>query len=242
MASQTSEKSAKSSAKTKHAHAHALQERRFVSEWNRPDWIVLAAAVVAGLLLGAGTYSAWIAESPKEYQNFLFLGGLAALGLFVFRISTGREVVFVGDAGVAVEQGGELTRLLWFEIESIRYQSSHLVLSGANTTLRLPSRCHTRAIRAILAEAARRLPQILDVPAKLVDELPKVVGEDPKPMPIEGLQVAGKRCQVTKQVLTFERDARLCPVCTTIYHRDHVPATCANCKQPLGNAAVALEG
>ncbi|MGE5788706.1 MAG: hypothetical protein ACM3ZE_29210 [Myxococcales bacterium] len=241
MASQSSEKSAKSETKTKHSRGHALLEKRFVSEWNRPDLGVLVAAVIAGLLLGAGCYSAWIAETPNEYQSFLLLGGIAVLGFFVFRISSGREVVFVGDAGVAVEQGGELTRLLWFEIESIRYQGSHLVLTGANTTLRLPSQCHTRAIRAILAETASRLPKILDVPAKLVDQLPKVVGEDPSPRPITSLQVAGKRCQVTNQVLTFERDARLCPVCTSIYHRDHVPAKCANCEQPLGSAAVAVE-
>lgn len=216
-------------------------ERRYVSEWNRPDWAALGSSVIAGLLLGAGTQASFFADPPKEYSNFLVLGGLASLGYFVFRITSGREVVYVGDAGVAVEQGGELTRLLWFEIESIRYQDAHLVLTGANTTLRLPSRCHARAIRAILAEAAERLPKILDVPNKLLDQLPVVGAEGPKPSPVASLQVAGKRCQVTNQVLTFERDARLCPVCTSLYHRDNVPKTCVNCKHPLGDDAVRVE-
>lgn len=218
-----------------------MLERRFDSEWSRPDWVALGSSIAAGLLLGAGTHSAWLAEQPKEYQNFLFLAGIAALGYFIFRITSGREVVYVGDAGVAVEQGGELTRLPWFEIESVRYDAPYLVLSGAHTTLRLPRHCHARAIRTTLAEVAERLPKILDVPAKLIEQIPEVKGEGPKPLRVESLQVAGKRCQVSNQVLTFERDARLCPVCTSIYHRDSVPKICVNCDQPLGSAAVALD-
>lgn len=240
MASQSAKSSAKLASKS-NPKAHHLLERRFDSEWSRPDWVALGSSIAAGLLLGAGTHSAWLADPPKVYQNFLFLAGIAALGYLIFRITSGREVVYVGDAGVAVEQGGELTRLLWFEIESVRYEAPDLVLSGANTTLRLPRHCHARAIRTILAEVAERLPKILDVPAKLIEQIPEVKGEGPKPLRVESLQVAGKRCQVSNQVLTFERDARLCPVCTSIYHRDSVPKICVNCDQPLGSSAVALD-
>lgn len=218
----------------------ALTETRFVSEWNRPDWSAMGASVISGLLLGAGTHAAWLADPPNEYANFLLLGGVAAGAFFAFRIGSGKSEVRVGDAGVAVHQGGEVTRLLWSEIQSIRYADAHLVLSGASTTLRVKSQSHTRAIRAILREAAERLPKILDVPAKLVDELPTVTGDNPSPEPVESLQIAGKRCLVTNQLLTFERDARLCPNCTSIYHREHVPEVCGVCERPLGDAAVKI--
>lgn len=219
-----------------------MSEIRFDAEWNRPDWLTLGASVAAGLLLGAGTYAIRWSDPPVDYGNFLVLGGLAAAGYFAFRMLTGKTVARVGDAGVAIEQGGELTRLLWCEIESVRYVEGDLVLVGAKTTLRLPSQCHTRAIRAVLAEAAQRLPQIVDVSSKLLKELPKVEGENPQPGAVESLQIAGKRCLVTKQVLTFERDARLCPNCTSVYHRDHVPETCVTCERPLGAAALTIEG
>jgi hypothetical protein len=238
---QSTEKSTKKSTDSQGAPAHRLLERRFVTEWNRPDWVVMGASVAGGLLLGAASYTTWVATSQAaDYRNFLYLGALAAAGLFVFRITSGKTVAFVGDAGVAIEQGEDRTRLLWSEIESIRYAAGHLVLTGATTTLRLPSQVHTRAIRAILAEAATRLPKILDVRAKLVDELPEVPGDGPKSEAVESLQIAGKRCVVTKQILTFERDARLCPVCTSVYHRDHVPAECVTCQRPLGDTAAAV--
>lgn len=239
MESSSSLDSAKKSASVQPAPS-ALSETRFVSEWNRPDWIVLGSSVAAGLLLGAATYSTWLADPPDDFRNFLFLGGIAAGALFAFRLGSGKAMVLVGDAGVAMDQGGEVTRLLWSEIQSIRYEAANLVLNGANTRLSVPSQSHTRAIRAILREAAERLPKILDVSSKLVDQLPEVTGDNPKPAPVTALQIAGKRCLATNQMLTFERDARLCPNCTSIYHRDHVPGTCSTCQRPLGDAALKL--
>ena len=242
MASQTSTSSGTNSPGNTAAKPSVLNETRFDTEWNRPDWFVLGSSVAAGLLLGAGTYAVRWAEPPVDYANFLLLLGLAATGYFAFRLTSGKTVARVGSAGVALEQGGELSRLLWSEIESIRYLDGALVVAGATTTLRLPSQCHTRAIRAVLAEAAQRVPKILDVSSKIVNALPTVVGGNSKPGPVESLQIAGKRCAVTKQVLTFERDSRLCPNCTSIYHRDHVPGTCIGCERPLGDAAIAIDG
>jgi hypothetical protein len=242
MESQSSTSSEESPHGTKSAKAPALTEIRFDAEWNRPDWVAVGASVVAGLLLGAGTYAIQWSEPPVDYGNFLLLGGVVAAGFFAFRLTSGKTVARVGDAGVALEQGGDLARLLWSEIQSVRYKDGHLVLVGVHTTLRLSSQCHTRAIRSVLAEAAKRLPKILDVPGKLLNELPAVTGGSPKPGPVESLQIAGKHCLVTQQLLTFERDARLCPNCTSIYHRDHVPALCVTCERELGDAAIKVDG
>jgi hypothetical protein len=240
MESQPPVKSAENSKNADIEKSAGLFERRFIAEWNRLDWVALGAAVVSGVLLGAGSYAAQAMDPPADYRNFLFLGGVVAAALFAFRISSGKSVVCVGDAGVAVEQRGENTRLLWSEVTSIRYEEQQLVLAGVNATLRLPSQRHARAIRAVLAEAARRLPRILDVSKKIVDSLPAVTGGGPKVEPVASLQIAGKRCLVTKEILTFERDARLCPNCTSVYHRDHVPSTCVTCERPLGDAALSV--
>jgi hypothetical protein len=219
----------------------ALLERRYLQEVNKPDYVAFVSLLGAGLCLGAATYGHYVMTPEAEYRSFLVLGSLVGLGLTLFRVTRNRSQVLVGDAGVAIEQNGELTRLLWWEIQSIRYRAEALVLVGANTSLHLSSRVHTRAIRAVLAEAAERLPNLLDVPAKLVDELPKL-NDAPQPQaePVHSLQIAGKRCVVSQQVITVERDARLCPNCASVYHREQLPKTCVTCHRELGKRAVCL--
>jgi len=217
-----------------------LLERRYSSEWNRPDWLALGPLFAGGLCLGAATFSHFLAKSPTEQETLLLLAFLAGASFFTYRLYASKRAVLVGDAGVGVEQGGELSRLLWWEINHIRYEADALVLSGANTTLRLPSRFHTRAIHAILKEAAERLPSILDVKSKLVDELPKLeTVQEPTPEPVHSLQLAGKRCVASKQVISVERDARVCPNCTSVYHRNNLPKVCLTCRCELASRAVA---
>ena len=222
-------------------HRPALLERRYVEEVNRIDYVAFGPLLIAGLCLGAGSYTHFVMEPPAEYQGFLILGGLVALGFSAFRWTGRGSQVLVGDAGVALERGGEVNRLLWWEIKSIRYESESLVLVGENTKLTLSSHLHVRAIRAVLKEAVERLPNILDVPAKLVDELPKLKEQiEPKAAPVQSLQVAGKRCAKSQQVITVERDARLCPNCASVYHYKQLPKVCVNCKGDLGKRAIAV--
>jgi hypothetical protein len=243
MSDSSSHSNAPVSAKTEPAQAKppALKERRYGRVYSRIDLPALLPLAAAGALAGAGTYAAVLTEPPSEYRGYLFLGSLVAAVFWLYRVVTTNNDVLVGDAGVAIEKAGEVQRLLWSEIQSIRYENQHLVLLGAHTTLRIPELFHTQAIRSILKEAAERLPKIIDVPAKLVDELPTLVAaKPPQPQAVHALQIAGKRCVVSKQVITVERDARLCRNCMTVYHRTKVPTICVTCDRELAGNTLTL--
>ena len=53
-----------------------------------------------------------------------------------------------------------------------------------------------------------------------------------------GDQVAGRRCAATDKIISFERDARLCPNCAQVYHKDNVPKECVTCGTEVAGRAV----
>lgn len=221
-------------------HPPGLLERAYPLSYSRPDWFAVVPLALAGLLLGTASYESLRSEPMTEYRSMMLFGAAVGLAVFVYRTVTTKKDVLVGDAGVGLRQSGDITRLLWWEIQSIRYSAGELILQGETTTLRLPSVCHASAIREILAQAAERLPSILDVKSKLVDELPAASkGGEPGFEPVSSLQIAGKRCAVSRAVIAIERDARVCPTCTSVYHRSHLPKRCVKCQCELGKKAVA---
>jgi hypothetical protein len=36
----------------------------------------------------------------------------------------------------------------------------------------------------------------------------------------------GKRCAESDVIISYEPDARVCPRCERVYHKDHVPKSC----------------
>jgi hypothetical protein len=218
-----------------------LLERRYERAYTKPDLVIYAAWLVASACAGAVTYSSFGAAEPSEYRNLLLGLGAAALAIALYRYLSTASTVLVGDAGVALERGGEVERLLWWEIASIRQEAGGLVLRGAHTNLRIDPTQYAQAARAILREARERLPAVLDISDKLVDGLPKPPSstQEPPAEPVRSLQIAGKRCAVSKDVISVERDARLCPKCATVYHRDRLPKACLTCHVELGSRAVA---
>ena len=53
------------------------------------------------------------------------------------------------------------------------------------------------------------------------------------------LQTTGRRCAKSRKVIRYERDARICSVCTQVYLKDNLPNECVTCGKPIeGNVAV----
>jgi hypothetical protein len=215
-----------------------LEERRLVAHGQQVNPLTLAAGGLGALLLGAGTYSRWLSQAPADWASMAL--GFGALGTVYFAWQINREgpAVRVGDAGVAIETGSEVQRLLWCDIDRIAIEGTDLVLSGTGPTLRVATTTHPLATAWILKEAAERLPAIIAVPPKFVDGLPKPGAKDGAVNQVASLQTTGRRCAKSRKVIKYERDARLCPVCTQVYLKDHVPATCVTCKQPLTGRTV----
>ena len=216
-----------------------LQERRLVATGQRMNPLTIAAGFVGAGALGAGTYSKWLNPNPDMPTGALLALGVAGAAYFAWQLSREGLAVRVGDAGVAIERGNEIERLLWCDLERIRVDDAHLVLSGTGPTLSVSTTSHPRAVSWILKEAAERVPKAIDVKPNFTDQLPKPEAADGIQGPILSLQTTGRRCAQSRKIIRYERDARLCCVCTQVYLKEELPKTCVTCGKPLeGNVAV----
>jgi hypothetical protein len=214
------------------------KERRFAAGGNYMAPWVAAVGLVGALVLGAGVFGLWIKDPPIAYASYLVaLGGLG-VGIALWFAQSSLTAIYVGDGGIALESGNELERLAWCDIESIRVIGGRLVArSGGRhagpAQLSFPVQAHKEATAWVLKEAAERIPDALDVSKDVLGELPSPASTQGVEQEIDDAQVAGRRCAASGKVIAFEGDARLCPRCGQVYHKDHVPSSCASCEEPL---------
>ncbi len=216
------------------------KERRFSPEQTYASGAVVAVGMLGALATGAGVWGQWISETPHAYAPFLFGGGAIALGASLWFGDAGAVPVRVGDAGIALERGTEVTRLAWCELDTIEVSGKQLVAKGKTGTFTIPLAAHPKAVAWILAEGTRRLPEVMNVKRSELTGLPEPKDLDGELVPLEGVQVAGKHCAATNKPISFERDARLCPNCAQVYLKDAVPKKCVTCERDLGANAVEL--
>jgi hypothetical protein len=213
------------------------RERRFAPQWTKRQTASLVAGGLGSALAGAGVWARWGSEPPHDFAIYLLAAGAVFFGVGTWFLGTG-DPIRVGDAGVATEKGSEIRRLAWCEIERISEQAGSLRIEGKQLTLEIPLGVHRLAAAWVLSEAARRVPDIMDVKPSVVERLPTPQPRDGEVMPVTGLQVAGWHCAVSGKAIAFERDARLCPNCGQVYHHTQVPPTCQTCHQELGERAI----
>ena len=194
--------------------------------------------MLGALVLGAGVYSQWLSDNPRAIAPYLFAVGAVGLGAALWFGDAGALPVRVGDAGIAIERGNELARLPWCDMERVSTERGELVAKGKELTLRIPIAAHRSAVAWILSEGTQRVPNVMDVKRQSLVGLPEPQDKDGELVPIEGLQSAGRQCAATGKPISFERDARLCPVCGQVYSKDEVPKKCLTCASDLGARAL----
>jgi hypothetical protein len=212
-------------------------EWRFEPEQMRTSLPAAIVGMVAALALGAGVFGQWIPDPPVTFAPYLLAAG--ALGVIgaLFIGNAGAAPIRVGDPGVAVERPSDTVRIPWCDMEHIRIERGTLTIEAPEHTLRIPLAVHRDAAARILAEAVVRAPDAMDVKGDVVESLPKPGDDATTKVPIELLQIAGRPCASSDKPIAFERDARLCPNCAQVYHKDHVPKTCVTCETELTNRA-----
>ena len=214
------------------------RERRFVPEQTHASVASVIVGMAGAGVLGAGVWAQWISEQDYSFAPYLVAVGAAALAAGMWFGDAGALPVRVGDAGVAIEKGSELTRLLWCDIETICLEKKHLLIRGRDLTLSIPVGAHPKATAWVLSEGIQRLPEIVDVRPSIVDSLPEPRKGDGELLVVEDHQVTGRRCAASDVLISYERDARICANCGQVYHKNHVPAACETCAEPLGSNAV----
>lgn len=208
-------------------------EWRFEPEQMRISLVVAIAGMVAAAALGAGVFGQWLHDPANSFAPFLLaIGALGLVGTLVVA-GAGAAPVRVGDPGVAMEKPSDTIRIPWCDMEHIRIERGTLSIEAGESSLRIPLALHQAAVARVLAEAVVRAPEAMDVKGEAVEGLPKPSDDDGTRVPIEMLQIAGRACAASDKAIAFERDARLCPNCAQVYHKDHVPKTCVTCESEL---------
>jgi hypothetical protein len=213
------------------------KERRFAPSQTQTSTIAAVAGMAGALALGAGVYAMWIREPRLDWAQYLIAAGALVLGGALWFSDSSADPLRVGDAGIAVEKGEEFERIAWCDLTRVSVENGQLVLDSEELTLKLPIAPHRTAIAWILKEGVMRVPDVMDVKTRDSEGLPDTAESDGEMVAVEGLQIAGKHCKASGKPITFEKDARLCPTCAEVYHRDAVPKKCATCGDDIAHRA-----
>ena len=203
-------------------------ERRYAAP-SSSNWITFLGGGASALAMGGGTYAQLFraAEAkPIPAGPWLLAGGALGLAAAIW-FGGPRDAIRVGDGGIAVERGTALQRMPWHAITSVSLNGDTLVAegkdeTGGSCTVRVSRMKNGDVAGRIIAEARDRIPKVVN----LGDETFAYDEQAGDLIQLEALHLAGKRCTMSNTTLAFETDARVCPKCTRVYHRAHVPAEC----------------
>jgi len=216
--------------------AGQMKERRFEAE---PGSRANFQALIGGLgvtALGAASYATWMHDTPMPIGPYLFGAGIVGVIMAALMGASDGMPIRVGDAGVAVEQGGsQPERIHWFEIDKISLEGGdRIVVEGAKKRIVAPLAHHAGAAGWILKEAMERIPKRVAVPPEQTPAILTGTDEHGKTLVVEKMQLAGRRCKASNTIVSFERDARACKRCGEVYEKKHVPPKCLTCEAPMG--------
>ncbi len=135
----------------------------------------------------------------------------------------------VGDAGYRYRKRHRVTaRLSWCDMERVSTERGELVARCRSSRSAFRSLQYRTAVVWILSEGTKRVPAAYGRNASLAS-LPEPKDNDEDFVVIEGLQIAGRHCAASGKPISFERDARLCPVCGQVYPKDETLKKCLTC-------------
>jgi hypothetical protein len=213
--------------------ARERREKRFLPRPTASPVLVYAAGALGALAMGAGAwaqYGSLLHEGgpePLKLAPYILAAGAFLVGIAIWFGSSGEPVLRVGDGGVAVEKGG-LRRVPWYGIDRIEFRDVAVRVigkddAGAAIQVVASLTAHGSAAAAIVNEARARVPAVVDVPQDVA--FPETFAGEERVL--EPPQVVGKHCATSGTVIAYEPDARVCPRCERVYHKAHVPPSCA---------------
>lgn len=209
------------------------KERRFsTSTTYIAPWIA-GVGMLGALVLGAGVFGLWIVDPAISWASYLVAAGGLGLGIALWFGQPSESAVAVGDAGIAVEDGRDVVRVPWCDMESLSIVGTSMVARGASATARFSLGANQKAAAWALKEAAERMPDVVDVEKAATEKLPKPSEDSGLVQDVEDAQVAGAHCAASDEPIKLEEEARLCPRCGQVYHESSVPDECVTCEAEL---------
>lgn len=226
-------KTAKSSKKKTGQSKARRRERRFSTSANFvPPWVALVG-MLGSLVLGAGVFGLWILDPQLSWASYLVAVGGCGLGVALWFGQPSESAITVGDAGIGVEDGQEVTRVPWYLMRSLQVSGGAVVVEGETNRIKFLLGANQRAAAFALKEAAERVPDVVDVDKSVTESLPDPAKVGGYLQDVTDDQVAGMRCANTDKLIHLEEDARICAKCGQVYHKEGIPETCVSCETPL---------
>lgn len=219
------------------------RERRFLPRSTTNPMVVRVAGGLGAATLGAGVWAqfgrtlvAHAGQPPLEslpFAPWLIAGGAVLLGVAIWFGTSGDPALHVGDGGIGVDKG-QLRRMAWHQVESVTYEGSSRAIvakgkddGGGEIVAKAPIDSQPQAAAWILKEARARIPAVVDVADDAIADMPEARSDAGEILPLDPIQVVGKHCAASGTIIAYEPDARVCAQCERVYHKAHVPETCA---------------
>jgi hypothetical protein len=213
-------------------------ERRFEAGSSKMPLVFALVGLAGALLAGVGVYRLLTAASLGVP---LSVAGLIAVAVALWFGDLPTRPLRVGPFGLGEERPDGAARLRWCELTALRVEGDELVAQADTFTLRIPWRDQRAAAALVLAEAEDRVPDVVDVPRELREQLgAHGSAEAGSVVDVAGLVMTGASCAASEQPITFDADARFCPNCAEVYLRGHEPEKCVSCETPVAGSALAL--
>jgi hypothetical protein len=214
------------------------RERRFEPRPSTNPVVVYLLGGVGAIVMGAGAWAQFgaafadvpeNAPEPLTFARYILVAGTLLVGAAIWIGTSGDPALRVGDGGVAFEKSG-VRRVPWYAIERIEWREEAVRVIGkddvgAPVTIVARAATHPQAAAWIVKEARERIPAVVDVPDDAT--LSGARSDAGEELPLEPPQVVGKHCAESGKVIAYEPDARVCPRCERVYHKAHVPDSCA---------------
>lgn len=220
-------------------------ERRFVPVASTNPWLVRILGGVGGLTIGAGLYgylyataeghafhAATVGDRLGQVPSWLIAGGAVLMGATIWLGTSSESPVRVGDPGIAVEKG-EVRRMPWWGVDKITWQPGEraLLVTGKDETHRLwtfkvPISSHPEAVARLVEESRRRIKKKVEIEKGVLKQMPSAHDYAGQRLELEPLQVVGKKCAASGRLISYEPDARVCPLCERVYFKRSVPNKC----------------
>ncbi len=236
-------------AKKKSGKARERTERRFVPQTTVNARVIYFIGALGALVLGAGVWGQFgnalrkTELEPLAYAPWLLAGGAVIVGIAIWIGTSTEAAVRVGVAGILEERGSPPRRMPWWRVDDIAGDATMLIVrgkdeSGADMMVRFTKRATPGALAWVIREAKERAHEQLEVSEDVIAAIGKPSKDAGEIVACPPLQVVGHRCAESDTIISYEPDARVCPHCERIYHKDHVPKTC-ECGASLADLSTA---